>query len=70
MAFTSKSKLREVLADPRAAAIIEEYKPGFAENPALGPCMGMRIGTLLTFPQAGIEPEDQSKIIARLEALE
>lgn len=70
MAFNSKSKLRDVLADPKAAAVIEEYKPGFADNPMMGPCMGMRIGTLLTFPQAGFTPEQQSEIIAKLEALE
>ena len=28
MAITSKSTLRDVLADPRAVAVIEEYVPG------------------------------------------
>ena len=31
MAINSKSKLKEILEDPRAVAIIEEYKPGFAQ---------------------------------------
>ena len=52
MAINSKSKLKEILADPRAVAIIEEYKPGFAtNNPQLGPVMGMRINLLIKFPQ-------------------
>ena len=32
MAITSKSTLRDVLADPRAVAVIEEYVPGFVEE--------------------------------------
>ena len=30
MAITSKSTLRDVLADPRAVAVIEEYVPGLS----------------------------------------
>ena len=47
MAITSKSTLRDVLADPRAVAVIEEYVPGFVEEKAdlLGPVLGMKIGS-------------------------
>lgn len=70
MAINSKSKLREVLADPRAVAIIEEYKPDFASDPQLGPVMGMRIGLLLNFPQAGFTAEAKKDILDRLDALD
>ena len=40
MAVNSKSKLKEILADPRAAAIIEEFKPGFASDPRWDPSWG------------------------------
>lgn len=70
MAINSKSKLREILADPRAIAIIEEYKPGFASDPQLGPVMGMRIGLLLNFPQAGFSEEAKKDILGRLDALD
>ena len=51
MAITSKSTLRDVLADPRAVAVIEEYVPGFVEEKAdlLGPVLGMKINMLLKF---------------------
>lgn len=57
MAITSKSTLRDVLADPRAVAVIEEYVPGFVEEKAdlLGPVLGMKINMLLKFPQAGFK---------------
>ena len=72
MAINSKSKLRDVLQDPRAVAIIEEYFPGFVEEKAsqLGPVMGMKIGMLLKFPQVGLPKESVDKIIAGLDALD
>ena len=70
MAINSKSKLKDILADPRAVAIIEEYKPGFATNPQNGPVLGMKIHLLLKFPQAGFSEEVRKAIIERLDALD
>ena len=70
MAINSKSKLKDILADPRAVAIIEEYKPGFANGPELGPVKGMRMKLLLKFPQTGFSDEVQQAIIAKLDALD
>ena len=70
MAITSKSKLRDIIADERAVAIIDEYKPGFISSPDLGPVAGMKMKTLLKFPQAGLTKEQQDEICARLDALD
>jgi hypothetical protein len=70
MAINSKSKLKEILEDPRAVAIIEEYKPGFASDPQLGPVKGMRMNLLLKFPQSGFSDEVQKAILDRLDALD
>jgi hypothetical protein len=70
MAINSKSKLRDILEDERAVAIIEEYKPGFTQSDQLGPVMGMRIGILLGFPQSGFTPEQKAEILAKLDALD
>ena len=69
MAITSKSTLRDVLKDPRAVAIIEEYVPGFVEEKAdlLGP---MKLNMLLKFPQAGFKKEDIAAICERMDALD
>lgn len=69
MAVNSKSKLREILEDKRAVAIIEEYKPGFVDNPQLGPVDGMRIDRLLKFPQSGFSDEQVADILAKIDAL-
>jgi len=70
MAISSKSKLREILADERAVAIIEKYVPGFAENPQLGPVMGMRYDRLLEFPQSTVPEDIKIKIKEELDALD
>jgi len=70
MAITSKSKLREILDDPRAVGIVEEYKPGFSSDPLMGPCMGMRMNLLIKFPQAGFPDDVQKAITERLDALD
>ena len=70
MAINSKSKLRDILEDPRAVAIIEEHKPGFTENPELTPVLGMRMSLLLNFPQSGFSAEAKEDILSRLDALD
>ena len=70
MAINSKSKLRDLLEDPRAVAIIEEHKPGFTENPELAPVLGMRMNLLLNFPQSDFTAEQKKDIIDRLDALD
>ena len=72
MAINSKSKLREILDDPRAVAVIEEYMPGFVTEKAsmFGPVMGMKIGMLLKFPQTGFTKEQVKDICDKLDALD
>lgn len=71
MAITSDSKLREIVADERAVAIVNEFVPGFMDNAdALGPCMGMRFSMLIKFPQAGIPAEAQKALCDKLDALD
>ncbi len=70
MAINSSSKLRDIIEDDRAVAIIEEYKPGFTASDQLGPVMGMRLKTLIAFPQSAFSAEEQADICAKLDALD
>ena len=70
MAISSKSTLGEILEDERAVAIIDEYMPGFVSNPELGPVKGMKLKTLLKFPQVSIPKDQVKEIIARIDALD
>ena len=60
MGISSKSKLREILEDERAVAIIDEYIP----------VAGMKMKTLLKFPQVSLPKDKVEEIIARLDALD
>ncbi len=71
MAITSKSPLRDIVADERAVAIVDKYVPGFmAKSDTFGPTMGMKFSMLIKFPQAGISPETQKALCAELDALD
>jgi hypothetical protein len=70
MAIDSKSKLREILEDERAVAIINEYIPGFTELDTLQPCLGMKFKTLLSFPQVSIEGDARKELLAKIDALD
>lgn len=71
MAITSKSPLRDIVADERAVAIVDKYVPGFmAKSDAFGPCMGMKFSMLIKFPQAGVSKETQQALCAELDALD
>ncbi|MDY2625723.1 MAG: hypothetical protein SOV74_05335 [Coriobacteriales bacterium] len=70
MAISSSSKLSEILEDERACAIIDEYVPGFVNNPELGPVKGMKMKTLLKFPQTGLSKDQVKEICERLDALD
>lgn len=69
MGITVDSKLKEILADPEAKAIIEEIRPGFDANPMLKMALGMKFSALLKFPQAGFSKEEIEHLTEKLNAL-
>lgn len=70
MAITSKSSLKDVLESKEACDIIEQYFPGFMERSAeFGPVMGMKIGSLLKFPQVGLDRATVKELCAKLDEL-
>ena len=71
MGISSKSTLRDVIADERAVAIIDKYIPGFMDKSAqFGPVMGMKIGMLLKFPQVDCDKSKIPDLLAELDALD
>lgn len=71
MAINSKSSLKDVIADERAVAIIDEFIPGFMDRAAeFGPVMGMKFGSLLKFPQVGLDRATVKELCAKIDALD
>lgn len=64
MAITVKSKVKEIIDNPEALAIVKEYMPGFDEtNPGMKQAYGMTLKALLAFPNTKC-PKDVQKAIA------
>ena len=62
MAVTINSSLKDLLADPKAKAILEKHFPGFSSNPQLQMAMGMTLKQIQPFSQGAIT-DDKLKLV-------
>lgn len=69
MVVTIDSKLKEILDDPQARAIMEEMRPGFSSNPMIKLALGMKMSEIVKFPQAGFSAEQIATLTERFAAL-
>jgi hypothetical protein len=60
MAVTINSPIKELLADPKAKAILEKLFPGFSNNPQLQMAMGMTLKQIQPFSR-GVLTDDKLK---------
>ena len=67
--FTKDSKLKEILDDPEARAILQKWYPLDLKNPLIGMAYGMTLEKCLSFPQVKFTDEEKQQILAELEAL-
>jgi alpha-L-rhamnosidase len=52
MEFTLDTTLGEILDEPQAAAILDQYLPGASDSPIVAMAKGMSLKMLLALPQA------------------
>ncbi len=55
--LTIDSKVKALKKNPEAVAIIVKYSPGFATDPQMKLVQGLTMRKLLSFPQAGLTPD-------------
>ncbi|MFZ7121391.1 MAG: hypothetical protein ACOWWH_10620 [Eubacteriaceae bacterium] len=68
MAITRKSKIKEIVANTDALAIVNKYLPGIdPTEPKLKPTMGMSLKALCAFPQTGISKDKAKELFEELE---
>ncbi len=60
--LTLDSKMKDIMAEPKAVEIIDKFKPGFATNKQLKMVYGMSLRALAKFPQAGMTAEVLAEI--------
>jgi hypothetical protein len=57
MKFSEQSKIKDLLGNQEAAAVLEKHMPGFAKHPQIGMVKDLSFKMMAGFPQAGIKPE-------------
>lgn len=66
MAFTLDSTLGEILADPQAVKVLDQYIPGASQHPMIGMAKGMSLRMIVSMPQAAQLGLTQDKLEAVL----
>jgi hypothetical protein len=69
MAFTLDSTLGQIIDDPQAKAVLEQYIPGVSTNPMLAMAKGMSLNMVLAMPQAaqyGITKDKVEKVLVEI----
>jgi hypothetical protein len=70
MSFSQNSLIKDILADERAVAIVEEHLPGATSHPAVDDAQYLTLGEVMSFPQAIVFRGKIQKILAELASLE
>jgi len=69
MAVTLDTTIGELLDDPQAKAVLDQYLPGVSANPMIAMVRGMSVNMLLAMPQAaqlGFTKEKAEAILAEI----
>ena len=69
MPLTIDSKVKDLFANPKTAAVIEKYMPGFTTDKRTKMTFGMSFKALCSYPQTGMDKEKTEKLAAELDAL-
>lgn len=70
--FTLDTTLGELLADPRAKSVLDQYVPGATSNPMIAMVQGMTLRALVAMPQAsqmGFTPDKAQAVLDEINKL-
>ncbi len=69
MQYTLDTTLGQILDNPQAKAVFNQYLPGVADNPMVAMAKGMSLNALLAMPitaQLGLTKEKAEAILAEI----
>ncbi|HWQ83791.1 MAG TPA: hypothetical protein VN363_04445 [Anaerolineales bacterium] len=69
MAFSLDTTVGQLLDNPQAKAVLDQYLPGVSSNPMIAMVRGMSLNMLLAMPQAaqlGMTKEKAEAILAEI----
>ena len=67
MAYTLDTTFGELLADPRAKAVMDQYLPGVSSNPMIDMVKSSSLRALISMPQVAMLGITQEKVQAILD---
>ncbi|MBQ3662060.1 MAG: hypothetical protein IJQ41_05585 [Firmicutes bacterium] len=70
MAFSLDSKVKEILKDERASAVLDKFAPGASKNPQMKLVGGLTLRKLASFPQSAYLQEHLEELDNELRAIE
>jgi len=68
--FSVDSKMKDMLNDPEAAAVLEAYFPGMTPSPRIKMAAAFTFRKVAAFPQLNLDKEKVAEIDQKLQALE
>lgn len=69
MAYTINSTVGQILADPRAVAILDRHLPGASTHPQRHDAWHMSLGEVAGYPESGLNREKLQALLAELATL-
>lgn len=69
MTFDINSKLKDILADARAKAILDTYIPGASSHPQLDMGLHMSLKEISYYPESGLTKEKLAALVEDLSTL-
>ena len=69
MRYGAHTRLRDLLADPRAVAVLEKHVPGATNHPQLHMALDMSLSEIATYPEAGLTTAKFQALIKELSEL-
>ena len=70
MAFDENSKIRDIIADERAKAILDKHFPGASTHPQLSMGLGMTLKQVSWYAESGMTPDKLKALVEDLAALD
>ena len=67
--FTKDTKLKRILDDPEACAVLQKWYPVDFKNPMMKMAYGMTLEKCFSFPQVKFTDDEKQQIYQELEAL-
>ena len=69
MKYSEQTRLRDLLADPRAVAVLEQHMPGATNHPQLHQALEMSLREISWYAESGLTESKLKAIVGDLEKI-